>query len=62
VPAVFCESTVASDAMQQVAESAGVPLAGVLFVDSLSEPDGPVPDYLSLLRYDIDLIIEGLLS
>jgi manganese transport system substrate-binding protein len=62
VPAVFCESTVASDAMQQVAESAGVRLAGVLFVDSLSEPDGPVPDYLSLLRYDIDLIIEGLLS
>jgi len=62
VPAVFCESTVAPDAMQQVAESAGVPLAGLLFVDSLSEPDGPVPDYLSLLRYDIDLIIAGLLS
>jgi manganese transport system substrate-binding protein len=62
VPAVFCESTVAPDAMQQVAESAGVPLAGVLFVDSLSEPDGPVPDYLSLLRYDIDLIIAGLAS
>jgi len=62
VPAVFCETTVASDPMQQVSESTGAPLAGLLFVDSLSEPDGPVPDYLTLLRYDIDLIISGLLS
>lgn len=62
VPAVFCETTVAADAMQQVAESAGVPLAGLLYVDSLSEPDGPVPDYLALLRYDIELIIDGLRS
>jgi len=62
VPAVFCETTVASDPMEQVSESTGAPLAGLLFVDSLSEPDGPVPDYLTLLRYDIDLIISGLLS
>jgi len=62
VPAVFCETTVASDPMEQVSESTGAPLAGLLFVDSLSEPDGPVPDYLTLLRYDIDLIISGLIS
>ncbi len=62
VAAVFCETTVAPDPMEQVAESAGVPLAGLLYVDSLSEPDGPVPDFLTLLRYDIDLIIAGLLS
>jgi len=62
VPAVFCETTVASYPMEQVSESTGAPLAGLLFVDSLSEPDGPVPDYLTLLRYDIDLIISGLLS
>ena len=62
VPAVFCETTVSSDPMQQVSESTGAPLAGLLYVDSLSEPDGPVPDYLTLLRYDIDLIISGLLQ
>ena len=62
VPAVFCESTVSADPMLQVAESTGVRYAGALYVDSLSEPAGPVPSYLELLRYDLALIIEGLTS
>lgn len=62
VPAVFCESTVSSDPMLQVAESTGARYAGELYVDSLSEPDGPVPSYLDLLRYDLALIIDGLTS
>ncbi len=62
VPAVFCESTVSADPMLQVAESTGARYAGALFVDSLSEPDGPVPSYLELLRYDLALITEGLTS
>lgn len=60
VPTVFCESTVNPSAQQQVARSTGAELAGPLYVDSLSEVDGPVPSFLDLLRHDIDLIIEGL--
>ncbi|MBO1751704.1 metal ABC transporter substrate-binding protein [Actinotalea sp. BY-33] len=60
VPAVFCESTVSDAAMRQVAEATGAELGGVLYVDSLSEPDGPVPTYLDLLRHDADVIVEGL--
>lgn len=60
VPTVFCESTVNPSAQQQVAHSTGAELAGPLYVDSLSEADGPVPTFLDLLRYDIDLIVEGL--
>ncbi len=60
VPAVFCESTVSSDAQAQVAEATGTELITPLYVDSLSEPDGPVPTYLELLRHDIELIKEGL--
>ncbi len=60
VPALFCESTVRADAMEQVAQATGAPLAGRLYVDSLSEPDGPVPTYLDLIRYDLDLILSGL--
>ena len=59
-PAVFCESTVPATAQQQVARETDVPFGGVLFVDSLSEPDGPVPTYLDLLRYDVDVIVAGL--
>lgn len=60
VPTVFCESTVNPSAQQQVARSTGAALAGPLYVDSLSEADGPVPTFLDLLRHDINLIVEGL--
>ncbi|MFD5600759.1 metal ABC transporter substrate-binding protein [Leucobacter sp. NPDC058333] len=60
VPAVFCESTVSDRPMQQVAESSGAAFGGTLYVDSLSEPDGPVPSYLDLLTYDADTIVAAL--
>lgn len=60
VPAVFCESTVSDEAMQQVVEATDAAFGGVLYVDSLSEPDGPVPTYLDLLRHDVGVITDGL--
>nr|WP_314315393.1 metal ABC transporter substrate-binding protein [Kocuria rhizophila] len=60
VPAVFCESTVSDKPMQQVAEATGARYGGTLYVDSLSEQDGPVPTYLDLLRHDADTIANGL--
>ena len=46
--------------MRQLAEETGTTLAGTLYVDSLSEADGPVPSYLELLRYDVRTIVAGL--
>lgn len=60
VPAVFCESTVSDAAMQQVVEATGAEFGGTLYVDSLSAADGPVPSYLQLIRFDADLIADGL--
>ncbi len=60
VPAVFCESTVSDKPMQQVVDATGAKFGGVLYVDSLSEADGPVPTYLDLIRYDADTIISAL--
>ncbi len=60
VPAVFCESTVSDAPMQQVVEATGAEFGGVLYVDSLSEPDGPVPSYLELIRHDAKIILDGL--
>ena len=60
VPAVFCESTVSDKPMRQVVEATDAVFGGTLFVDSLSESDGPVPTYLELLRYDADVIITAL--
>jgi manganese transport system substrate-binding protein len=60
VRAVFCESTVPDRAMRQVVEASGAEFGGVLYVDSLSTADGPVPTYLDLLRHDAELIVNGL--
>ena len=60
VPAVFCESTVSDTAMRQVVDASDARFGGTLYVDSLSEPDGPVPTYLDLLRHDVRTIVDGL--
>ncbi len=60
VPAVFCESTVSDAPMQQVVGATGATFGGTLYVDSLSEVDGPVPTYLDLIRHDAEVITKAL--
>lgn len=60
IKAVFCESTVSQAPAEQVARETGVVYGGVLYVDSLSEPDGPVPTYIDLLRVTTETIAKGL--
>ena len=62
IPVVFCETTVNDKSQRQVARESGARFGGKLYVDSLSEPDGPVPTYLELLRFDVALIAKGLAS
>ena len=62
IPAVFSESTVSAKPAQQVARETGATYGGVLYVDSLSKLDGPVPTYLDMLRVTIDTIVSGLLG
>jgi manganese/iron transport system substrate-binding protein len=60
IPVVFCESTVNTAPAEQVARETGAEYGGVLYVDSLSEPDGPVPTYLDLLRVTSETVAKGL--
>ena len=60
IPAVFCESTVSPDPAEQVARETGARFGGVLYVDSLSAEDGPVPTYLDLLTVTTETIAAGL--
>lgn len=60
IPAVFSESTISDKPARQVARETGARYGGVLYVDSLSEPDGPVPSYLDLLRVTSSTIAHGL--
>lgn len=60
IPVVFCESTVNTDPAKQVARETGALYGGELYVDSLSEADGPVPTYLDLLRVTTQTVVTGL--
>ncbi|MFY0692571.1 MAG: metal ABC transporter substrate-binding protein [Paracoccaceae bacterium] len=60
IPVVFCESTVNTSPAQQVARETGAAYGGVLYVDSLSTEDGPVPTYLDLLKVTSQTVVTGL--
>ncbi len=60
IPAVFSESTVSPAPAEQVARESGARYGGVLYVDSLSAADGPVPTYLDLLRVTTETLVKGL--
>lgn len=60
IPAVFSESTVSANPAQSIANETDAIYGGVLYVDSLSEADGPVPTYIDLLKVTVDTIAEGL--
>ena len=60
IPAVFSESTVSDRPARQIAAETGARYGGVLYVDSLSQSDGPVPTYLDLQRVTSETIVSGL--
>ena len=59
IPVVFSESTISDKPAKQVAKESGARYGGVLYVDSLSAADGPVPTYLDLLKVTTDTVING---
>lgn len=60
VNVIFSESTVSPDPAHQVARETGARYGGILYVDSLSDPDGLVPTYLDLLKVTTQTIAKGL--
>jgi manganese/iron transport system substrate-binding protein len=59
IPVIFSESTVSDKPARQVAQETGALYGGVLYVDSLSPPGGPVPGYLDLLRVTAQTVADG---
>lgn len=59
IPVVFSESTVSDKPARQAVSETDAIYGGVLYVDSLSEPDGKVPTYLDLLNVTTRTIAEG---
>ena len=59
IPVVFSESTISPKPAKQVAKESGAKYGGVLYVDSLSNKNGPVPTYVDLLNTTVSTIVKG---
>lgn len=59
IPVVFSESTISDKPAKQVSKETGARYGGVLYVDSLSTAQGPVPTYIDLLNITVSTIADG---
>lgn len=62
IPVVFSESTVSDKPARQVARETGARYGGVLYVDSLTDADGPAPTFLALLERNAQTIVSAFLG
>ncbi|HET6160666.1 MAG TPA: zinc ABC transporter substrate-binding protein [Dongiaceae bacterium] len=58
--AIFLENMADPRLAETVAQESGVGMGGELYADALSEPDGPAPDYLSLVRYNAKQLLAAM--
>jgi zinc/manganese transport system substrate-binding protein len=53
IPALFMENIVDPRLMQQIARETGAKVGGTLYSDALSDPAGPAPTYIDMMRHNI---------
>lgn len=58
--AIFAENISDTRLLETIAAEAGLSLAGTLYSDALSGPDGPAPSYLAMMRHNAGLIAAAL--
>lgn len=58
--AIFLENMSDPRLAETVAQESGVKVGGELYADALSEPNGPAPDYLSLIRYNAKQLLAAM--
>lgn len=60
IGAVFSENISDSRMSERIAAETGLKLGGVLYSDALSEPEGPAPDYVGMMRHNARTIVSAL--
>jgi zinc/manganese transport system substrate-binding protein len=60
VRTVFLENMTDPRITKMLARETGATLSGPVFSDALSKPDGPAPDYLTMLRYNTDWFVRAM--
>ena len=60
VRSLFAESSVDIQYIEQISAETGVPVFGMIFTDSLSEPGGVAGTYYEMMRFNLETIYAGL--
>lgn len=60
VRAVFTENAADNAMAVQLQSEPGAFAAGMLYADSLSAPNGPAPNYIAMMRYNVTKLVEGM--
>lgn len=60
VAVVFLENVSDSRLIERIGKESGARVGGTLISDALSPADGPAPDYPSMMRHNLRVLLEGL--
>jgi len=60
VRSLFSESSIDPQYIKQISAETGIPIFGMLFTDSLSEPGGVAGTYYDMMRFNLETIYAGL--
>jgi zinc/manganese transport system substrate-binding protein len=58
----FVENSTDPRLVEQVARATGARPGGKLYVEALSEPNGPAPTYAAMFRHNLRLILQAMLQ
>ena len=61
IAAVFYENIADNRPVERIAAEAGIAVAGTLYTDALSGPDGPAASYVAMMRHNASVLREALL-
>lgn len=61
IRAVFPENVADPRLLKRIADETGATIGGKLYPDALSDPDGPVPTYIDMMRHNARTLAQALL-
>ncbi|GAE31890.1 metal ABC transporter solute-binding protein, Zn/Mn family [Alkalihalobacillus hemicellulosilyticus] len=60
LPAVFVETTVNQDFMEQVSNETNVPIAGEVYTDAVGPEGSGAETYIEMMQHNVNVFVEGL--
>jgi zinc/manganese transport system substrate-binding protein len=60
IPAVFLENVTDPRLLERIAQESGARIGGTLYSDALTEPSGPAPTYIDMMRHNVKELVTAL--